>query len=144
MSNLSNYDIERALRKVPHVWNMYEGVYAHDQLPNLYLTHVPTFIVINTDSHNLPGRHWISIYIDVNRRGEVFDPLASPLSTHVMRFMNRWTRQWITNSNVYQHPLSQACGVFVLYHLVNRLCYPSLSALLQTLSPNLLENVPLT
>ena len=140
MSNLSNDEIDWALSKVPHAWNMYAGAYAHDQLPHVNLTHVPAFLVINTDSHNLPGRHWISIYIDANRRCEVFDPLASPPSNHVVRFMNRWSRQWVTNNNMYQHPLSSACGVFVLYHLVNRHCYPSLSALLQTLSPNLLEN----
>ena len=139
MKDLSNHDINQALIKVPVVWNMYQGAIPHDHLSHLSVT-LPVMVVVNTDPHNLPGKHWISIYIDADRKGEVFDPLASPLSNHVIRFMNSWSRQWVSNSNMYQHPLSHACGVFVLYHLTNGLCYPPPSALLQTLSANSVEN----
>ena len=140
MRDLSNHDIDRVLRKTSPVRDIYLGAFPVDRLPDLHLNNFPVMLVVNTDPHNLPGRHWISIFIDGDRQGEVFDPLASPLSNHVMRFMNRWTRRWMTNHNMYQHPRSHACGVFVLYHLLNRLCYPSLTALLQTLSPNPMEN----
>ena len=140
MSDLSNHAIDDALSKVPVVRDMYRGAFPHDRLPDLDLGHLPAMVVVNTDSHNLPGRHWISIYIDEDRHGEVFDPLATPLGNHVIRFMNTWARSWLTNSNMYQHPHSRSCGVFVLYHLANRLCYPSLSAVLQTLSVIPLEN----
>ena len=139
MRNLSNNDIDRALNKVPEVRAIYQGAYPHNRLHTLHLS-LPAMLVVNTDPHNLPGKHWISIYINANRQGEVFDSLASPLSNHIIRFMNTWTRHWVTNSNMYQHPLSQACGIFVIYHLTNRLYYPSLSTVLQTFSANMIEN----
>ena len=82
---------------------------------------LPLLLLINTDVHNLPGRHWISIFIDDNAHGEVFDSLATPLGDHVVRFMNTYAHQWTVNRVAYQHPLSTLCGVYVLCHILERL-----------------------
>ena len=141
MSWLSNSDLERAL--VRHgdvrVLNAFAGICPNDALPRTELT-LPVFIVVNTDPHNLPGRHWKVIYINEQRHGEVFDSLATPLSNHVIRFMNQHASQWKSNRCMFQHPLSTQCGVYVLYYMTHRLDAPSLQVLCQHFSYNLNHN----
>ena len=140
MKPLSTYDIERALVRVPAVWAMYQGTHPHTHLRHLHHLRLPAMLVVNTDPHNLPGRHWICIYIDGQRQGDVFDPLATPLSNTVIQFMNMWARKWVTNSVMVQHPLAHSCGIYVIYYLTHRLCTASMSELMQTWSANLAKN----
>ena len=44
----------------------FDGVFSIDTLPN-----APRLLVYNTDPANLPGRHWVAIYVD-NGHGEFF------------------------------------------------------------------------
>ena len=72
-------DVRRAFR----------GVYPHNRLPMLpplEKLRLPMTLIVNTDTHNLPGRHWTSIYIDKQRHGELFDSLATPPSAHLARY----------------------------------------------------------
>ena len=80
MSWLSGQEIENAIYKYADddTRKAFHGVYSMDQLP-FAVPHYPFFMIINTQAHNLPGAHWISVFIDVSRRGEVFDSLALPL-----------------------------------------------------------------
>ena len=95
------------------------GIFAIDQLPQS-IPHYPFLAVINTQSHNLPGEHWIAIYINEKRRGEVFDSLATPTNAFLSRWMNRHTRSWRRNSHRFQNPLSSSCGAFVLFYILQR------------------------
>lgn len=141
MSWLTTEDLERALiqHNDPSVLNAFQGIYPNNMLPTTNL-HVPLFIVVNTDPHNLAGQHWKVIYINEDYCGEVFDSLALPLSNHVIQFMNRWTRSWRTNRTMFQHPSSKQCGVYVLYFITQRLKYSTLTRFCQSLSFSLLEN----
>ena len=137
MSWLSNTDLENAIEhcKDSRVRHAFRGIYPNDALPHTVLT-PPVFIIVNTDVHNLPGQHWKVIYVDENYDGEVFDSLAVPLSNHVIRFMNRHTRQWKTNRTMFQHPKSSQWGAYVLYFII-RLKVMSLREMCLTFSSNL-------
>ena len=92
MSWLSNQELEQAIVRFGdvNVCHAFHGVYPMNQLP--HVVEPPTFIIVNTDVHNLPGKHWIVLFVDKNFCGEVFDSLASPLCNTVIRFMNQHTR----------------------------------------------------
>ena len=127
MSWLTADTIELAVERCAdndEVRRAFRGVYPHNRLPMLLPNgddhHLPLTLIVNTDSHNLPGRHWTSVFIDKQRHGELFDSLATPPSGHLARFMSRHSRRWITNSLIYQHPLSSYCGVYVLLHVLQR------------------------
>ena len=122
MSWLTNADLERALASWSdaRVRQAFLGIYPNDRLPRTRLQ-PPVFVIVNTDVHNLPGQHWKVIFIDDNHQGEVFDSLATPLSNHVIRFMNEHTTQWTTNRCMVQHPMSSQCGAYVLYFITQRL-----------------------
>ena len=141
MSWLTNQQLERAIYRHGdrRVQMAFRGIYPLNRLPQLDMRG-PLFIILNTDVENLPGRHWKAIYIDENYHGEVFDSLALPLSDRLIRFMNYHTTKWTRNTTMLQHPLSAQCGIYVLYFVTQRMYFDSLSDLLSTFSPCLLEN----
>ena len=141
MSWLSDKEIREKVKRNGNecIWKAFYGVYPIDKLPS-FIPHLPIFMVVNTHTHNLKGQHWKAIFIDKNRRGEVFDSLAQPMSDFLKRFMNRFSRKWKTNRKVYQHAKSTTCGAFALYYILKRMDYPSLDAFTQTFSRSLIVN----
>ena len=115
------------------------GIYPIDKLPD-FIPHLPIFIIINTHTHNLPGEHWKCVFIDENKRGEVFDPLAYPMSNILIRWMNRFCRRWKVNRKSYQQPMTATCGAFVLYYLLTRLNSRSLENVSSLFSHMLYKN----
>lgn len=164
MSWLTAENLEHAVERCAEnatVRHAFLGVYPHNRLPppllppsssssaaasaaalaTAELPPPPLTLIVNTDSHNLPGRHWTSIYIDRNRHGELFDSLVVPPSGYLIRFMNRHCRQWVRNRLMYQHPASSYCGVYVLLHVLNRHKYSTLKHFCEaTFTPSLFSN----
>ena len=97
----------------------FEGIFSIDKLPQ-FISHRPFLAIVNTHTHNLPGEHWLAIYIDGDKRGEIFDPLSLPISNILIQWMNRFTIKWKTNNRAFQDLLSSSCGAFVLYFVLNR------------------------
>ena len=141
MSWLSDKDLVKKVRKNadPATLHAFFGVYPIDKLPDS-VPFLPIFIVVNTDTHNLEGQHWKTIFIDKNRCGEVFDSLAQPMNDLLVRWMNRFTRKWKTNRKVYQHARSTTCGAFALYFILKRLNTPSLDAFTNSFSHSINAN----
>ena len=122
MSWLSGKEIEDAIRKYANAptREAFVGVYSIDKLP-FAIPQYPFFMIVNTQAHNLPGAHWITIFIDKKRRAEIFDSLALPPQQLVVRWINQFARSVTRNRLMYQHPLSDTCGAFALYFVFHRL-----------------------
>ena len=140
MSWLSDRQLEYAIYQYGDrdVLHAFQGIYPVDDLPSTIKP--PALIVLNTDTHNLPGKHWKVLFIDEDFSGEVFDSLALPISDFIIRFMNQHTQQWIRNVIAYQPITSTRCGVYVLYYVTQRLCYRSLKDFCNTFSHNVNVN----
>ena len=115
------------------------GVYPIDKLPS-QIPYYPFLMIVNTQSHNLPGEHWISIFINEKREGEVFDSLATPSKINLMRWMNRHTRRWKRNYRRYQHPYSDTCGAFSLFYVLQRCSSDSLESITKTFDSSYMKN----
>ena len=130
MSWLSDNEIRGFIRRNADETTLgaFQGVFPISRLPHAVNAY-PFFMIVNTQSHNLPGEHWIAVFIGSNRRGEIFDSLALPLSNRLVRWMNAFCFSFRRNSLAYQHPLSARCGVYVLYFVLNRLHDPNCMSL---------------
>ena len=75
MSWLSDHDLERAISKFADKETQYAfcGIYPVDTLPIISPQGPRIFIIMNIDTHNLPGKHWIALHIDKEHHGKVFD-----------------------------------------------------------------------
>ena len=141
MSWLSSSEIVRKVKRNGGMKTRqsFAGVYPIDKLPQFVSQH-PIFMIVNTRTHNLEGEHWICVFINEERQGEVFDSLAQAPNTMSTRWLNRFTRRWKRNECSYQNPLSPNCGAYVLYYCLNRLNFPSFHHVLQTLTHDPLIN----
>ena len=142
MSWLSGKELLTAIEKYADkaTREAFHGIYSIDELPKFVPCH-PFFIIINTDSHNLPGEHWKVVFIDKDKRGELFDSLALATSNMIIRWMNRFTRTWEKSERRIQSNFSTTCGAFVLYFIFKRLSSPNLERLTTAnFSANVLDN----
>ena len=81
----------------------------------------PCSLIINTDTKNLPGKHWVSIYISGYKEGEYFDSFGHEPSQDIAIWLNKFTNKWKkVNVSVLQNPLSVTCGHFVLFYINER------------------------
>ena len=96
------------------------GVYAVDTLP-VRLPNLPALLIVNSDTSNLDGQHWRAIHVDCNRRGEIFDSLAVPISPLLEAWINRVTDKWTWSESAIQNPFIPSCGAFVLHFILHRL-----------------------
>ena len=114
-------------------------VYAIDKLP-AFIPYYPFIIVVNTHTHNLSGEHWIVIFIDKDKSGELFDSLSLPVSNFVIRWMNKFTQKWLTNATAYQHLLSPTCGAFAIFYVLKRLSFSNFLSFKNVFTLNRQEN----
>lgn len=73
------------------------GVYAADELPGRQ-TSIPYELIVNTDPHWSPGKHWIAFYITKHRVLECFDSYwnsPSIYSSYIKRYMNTFEKTLI-------------------------------------------------
>uniref|UniRef100_A0ABD2VUF9 Ubiquitin-like protease family profile domain-containing protein n=1 Tax=Trichogramma kaykai TaxID=54128 RepID=A0ABD2VUF9_9HYME len=95
------------------------GVYAADRVPrNVSL---PACLIINCDTSDQPGSHWIALYIDKYASGIYFDSFGlPPTNTHHKERIHRICKKIIYNYKCLQSLDSAVCGeycIFFLYHI---------------------------
>ena len=74
MSWLSSIELENLINHYSDLATKqaFIGIFSMDKLPH-HLPHLPILLIVNTDSSNLPGKHWKAVYISSDKVGEVFD-----------------------------------------------------------------------
>ncbi len=112
-----------------------QGVYPYDKLPGLKLSHnKPTGFIVNTDPTSMPGRHWVSLYIDPRESSasvEYFDSFGKPPTPSMNKAINKMIKQnfahlpymlkYKINSVKNQSATSPNCGFFAIKFLTDRI-----------------------
>ena len=89
--------------------HLFQGVYAVNMLPKT----CEGMYVINTDDHDQPGEHWVAVY-----NNEYFDSFGvPPLDPRIRDFMGSTI---IHNCVPLQQILTNACGFYCVYYLLER------------------------
>ena len=141
MSWLSNHDIERAIHH--HADDVtrraFLGVLPLDALPRK-VEQRPAFLIVNTQTSDLPGNHWLCLLLFDDGRGEIFNSSGQPPPTAIAQWMNEMCRVWTYNSEQYQSFGSAMCGAYCIFVVLNRLQHSSLSQTLRPFSTSLASN----
>ena len=102
------------------------GCFAENELKELSLKIFPCFLIVNVDSSNLGGSHWIALGLFQDRL-EVIDPLGftifnwSRVPCGLMNFCHRFgARRKIHVTKRVQHKDSVLCGFFCIYYVIHR------------------------
>ena len=116
------------------------GVFASDQIP-LYISHRPLGLIVNTQLHDKPGKHWVSFYITDKNDGELFCSFGYSLDHYSSQFADFFTRNGIrkvrSNSLKLQSAYSMVCGHYALYYLLHRCRDISLQSIVQQFDESL-------
>ena len=102
------------------------GCYSEDEVDKLVFGKLPCFLIVNIDSSNMPGSHWIALGI-FQKHIEVFDSLGfnifnwSRVPCSLISFIHRLsvTRKIIISERV-QPDTSTLCGFYCLFYLFLR------------------------
>lgn len=131
MSWLTNHTLEKLIKLNAdrQTKQAFLGVFPITKLPHR-LKQYPTFLIINTQAHNLGGEHWYTVFISDKRIGEIFDSAARPVDRRLKRWLTSFTRTWTRNRRAFQAPFSTLCGAFALYYILNRLHHSSMKSVL--------------
>ena len=97
------------------------GVFARDTIPEVSVhTRFPACLVVNSESSNGRGEHWLAIYFLDHKRCEFFDSYAFPLGLYGL---SKYLSKFIVLAQV-KHPLqandSSVCGHYCIYYLYYR------------------------
>ena len=102
------------------------GCYAEDQVENLKITSFPCFLIVNIDSSELPGSHWIGLGVFQNKI-EIFDPLGfnifnwSRIPCGLLNFLHTLSvsKTVVVNPRI-QSDESNLCGLFSIFYVLKR------------------------
>ena len=108
---MDGIQINRLLRPL----NIFRGVYASDRLP---ISPRNGVYIINLDPSNLPGSHWVAVYLR-NHLAEYFDSYGLlPFVPNIINFLKTFTV--IHNRVQIQSFRSDICGEYCCLYTVSK------------------------
>ena len=93
----------------------FDGVYPINHLPITYKKSYK--LIVNLDSDNLPGTHWIAVFVRPNKKGFVLDSLGYPPPLKLQHWLNIRGIEWECNKRQVQASESTMCGYYCIYFL---------------------------
>lgn len=122
---LSTLNILNWLDKEPD----FIGVFPINKLPSCEIPMIPREVkfVVNTDSDNLGGMHWLAVYRRHNGHAEIFDSFALMPPSEIMIWCSKHCKSWINNTLCIQKPTSTMCGIYCCLYLSSRAKFKSLN-----------------
>lgn len=111
--------IHRILSKDKSAGRYFTGVFAADCLPPVKKE---AAFIVNTDTHDKKGSHWLAMFIQDEDTLEFFDSFGFPPSIY-QPFISEYAGQfkhvkW--NESVFQSKTSNVCGQYCTYFLLKR------------------------
>ena len=140
-SDLSSAKINSFLKCTPN----FIGCYSENQLDSLALNSFPCYLIVNIDSDDLPGSHWITLGL-FRERIEIIDPLGfsifnwSRVPCGLMNFCHKFSvNRKILISKRIQPRDSTLCGFYCIYYILFRQFF-SFHSVFKDFTRNLAEN----
>lgn len=100
----------------------YQGALPCDQLPDPTRLPTPFGFIVNTDPSDLPGRHWLGVWVASPQRVEWYDSFGLELPLYETTApLLRWLRRFkftVRNGRAAQNIYDQSCGGYALMFLV--------------------------
>ena len=111
--------ITQILRANQKTSKIFQGCFPCDLLPSTNNLKWPTALIVNLDSHDMEGSHWITLYLEKDQI-VYFDSLALPISSCIVNSFLKNFKNVKRNVNLYQSPLSKTCAhhcISIIYFL---------------------------
>lgn len=104
---------DKILEKMKYL-KSFKGCFPLDQLP--HISTFPSSLIINLDPSNMPGSHWVAIYIDTSKHASYFDSFGQRPPTEIVKWLKQFNSfSW--NKKCFQNLLSKSCGYYTIYYI---------------------------
>lgn len=134
---MNSVEIARVLSKDVHAKRVFRGVFSRDKLPRHVNTRRSSAYIVNTDSSDGAGKHWVAVWLDGRGKGEYFDSFGlPPQHREIERFILRHSHTCRYNQRLLQDITSSACGLYVLYYVIMKSRGASLMRVLSVFDPH--------
>ena len=140
-SDLSSTKIDTFLKCTPN----FIGCYPENHLKSLTVNSFPSYLIVNIDSDNLPGSHWITLGL-FRDKIEIIDPLGfsifnwSRVPCGLMNFCHKFSvNRKIFISRRIQPRDSTLCGFYCIYYILFRQFF-TFHSVFKDFNRNLAEN----
>lgn len=137
---LDTNQITRALTTCPTTSKYFVCCCAADRMPKI--TKYPASMVVNLDTSDRPGSHWVMVFALNKSRVLFFCPFGQPPRGLIRRYLKANFKKFSRNKCVFQPIKSLACGhfaMFVIYCLSKGCSFEkTLSLLMRSDNPDLL------
>ena len=131
---LTMRQLDYLARQDPYLEPIFKGVFASDQLPKEKDIQTRSAYIVNVDTHDKHGSHWLSIFVE-NDQCEVFDSYGLPLHWYRPSPFVKWVFKHFqdVSSNVGQLQAtdSNTCGHYALFFLFARARGKSMESFIQ-------------
>lgn len=129
---MNTIEISKVLSSHPVTREYFYGVYARDMIPKYPILNRPCGIIANLDNSNLPGSHWICMFLPKynsndygNVMNEIFDSFSNPVISDFEGFLSRnGGTHFRFSSRQIQSDLSELCGqyscLYFYYRCLNK------------------------
>ncbi len=97
--------------------NNFIGVFPLNELPPILKA--PCNFIVNTDTGNLPGTHWIAVRCKKYGISYVFDPLGFNYPSLLCYYISRRSLRVHYNRKSFQNPLNTTCGQHCILWLLS-------------------------
>jgi hypothetical protein len=99
--------------------SLFRGVFACDEVPPSMA--LPAAIIVNTDTTQEPGAHWIAFYQEREGEVEYFDSYGKPLTFYgpKVEVLGK-DKRVISQAHQLQSNLTTVCGQYCMFFLLRR------------------------
>ena len=122
----SNTTITSLLYCVPN----FIGCFAEDELQSMMFNSFPSFLIVNIDTAQMPGSHWLALGI-FRDRVEIFDPLGfnifnwTRVPCSLFKLLHRLSQsRKILIAKRIQADYSSLCAFYCIYYCIFRRTVP--------------------
>ena len=135
---MNTFEINNEMNKL----KCFKGTFAKDLLPYKKYSERPIGFIINTDNSNMPGEHWVALFIDEQNNAEYFDSFGrQPICCEIYKLLKKNNVKTILyNKHQIQSYFSINCGVYCILYLKMRCNNFLLNEFINLFSDNLLIN----
>lgn len=113
---MNTVQISKVLKSNNLTHKIFKGVYALDELPKQVSR--PSILVVNTDTSNEKGTHWLAIFVPVRGCAEYFDSFGNPpFHIEIIKFLQNHSKCFVFNNKCLQSNITSVCGQYCCVYL---------------------------
>ena len=111
---MDTFQLEMYMKTDPEISRCYGGVVAKDLLPEY--PRKPSFYIVNQDTSEKAGSHWIAVNMVDDELTEYFDPLGKEPDNYLKDYMSSQSKSYQYNTKRCQNYISNICGQYCLFY----------------------------